>query len=143
MKKEEKSNILILVEKYPELFFKENEKGERVSTLIPSGFPDGWFILVENLCANIDHYQTQRNDQIDRGNIEGEKVNVKVAQIKSKFRGLRFYFDGGDRFVAGMVRFAESMSFRTCMTCGHPASEHSDYAWGTYCDDCFDKRHQK
>ena len=32
---------------------------------------------------------------------------VKIAQIKTKFGGLRFYIDGGDDQVYGMIHFAE------------------------------------
>jgi hypothetical protein len=32
---------------------------------------------------------------------------VTIAQIKSKFGGLRFYVDGADDAVHGMIRFAE------------------------------------
>jgi hypothetical protein len=32
---------------------------------------------------------------------------VKIAQVKSKFGSLRFYIDGGDDAVHGMIRFAE------------------------------------
>jgi len=32
---------------------------------------------------------------------------VKIVQVKSKFGGLRFYIDGGDDYVRGMIRLAE------------------------------------
>ena len=34
---------------------------------------------------------------------------VTIAQVKSKFGGLRFYIDGGDDAVYGMIRFAERL----------------------------------
>jgi hypothetical protein len=33
--------------------------------------------------------------------------SVKIAQIKSKFNSMRFYIDGGDNTVYGMIQFAE------------------------------------
>lgn len=43
---------------------------------------------------------------------------VVAAQIKEKFGGLRFYYEGGDDYVYGLVTFAEIMSESTCEVCG-------------------------
>lgn len=45
---------------------------------------------------------------------------VKIDQIKEKFGGLRFYYFGGDKEVAGMVRFAEYLADQTCEVSGEP-----------------------
>jgi hypothetical protein len=37
---------------------------------------------------------------------------VTIAQVKSKFNSLRFYYDGGDDDIRGMVRFAEILADR-------------------------------
>lgn len=59
---------------------------------------------------------------------------VTASQVKEKFGGLRFYYDGGDDIVSGMVRMAESMSYRTCEECGAPGMSNS-YGWiSTLCD---------
>lgn len=48
-----------------------------------------------------------------------EKVNHVVAtQVKEKFGTLRFYYEGGDDYVRGLVSMAESMSAVTCEVCG-------------------------
>ena len=39
--------------------------------------------------------------------IKKEIADVKIAQIKTKFGGLRFYIDGGDEQIYGMIQFAE------------------------------------
>lgn len=44
---------------------------------------------------------------------------VVAVQVKEKFGTLRFYYDGGDEVVAGMVNMAESMSGLTCEMCGN------------------------
>jgi len=44
---------------------------------------------------------------------------VVATQVKEKFGTLRFYYDGGDSAIDGMVRMAESMSGVTCETCGN------------------------
>lgn len=65
-----------------------------------------------------------------------EKVEwVRVAQIKEKFGGLRFYYDGGDDHIAGLVRMAESWAARTCEKCGNKGS-HRVGGWvRTMCDE--------
>ena len=43
---------------------------------------------------------------------------IRVAQIKEKFGGLRFYYDGGDDQISGMVTMAESWADSSCEKCG-------------------------
>jgi hypothetical protein len=43
---------------------------------------------------------------------------VKIDQIKEKLSELRFYYSGGDKEVAGMVRFAEYLVNQTCEASG-------------------------
>ena len=53
-----------------------------------------------------------------------EAVQQVVAiQVKEKFGTLRFYYEGGDDVVAGMVRMAESMSEVTCEECGNSGTQ--------------------
>lgn len=48
------------------------------------------------------------------------KVNwIEVQQIKEKFGGLRFYYNGGDAHIRGMETMAEVWASRTCETCGN------------------------
>lgn len=49
---------------------------------------------------------------------------VVVTQVKEKFGTLRFYYNGGDDTIRGMVNMADSMSARTCETCGSPGKLH-------------------
>ena len=41
-------------------------------------------------------------------------------QIKEKFGGLRFYYDGGDQYIRGLTNFAEIWAENTCDQCGCP-----------------------
>lgn len=43
---------------------------------------------------------------------------VTITQIKSKFGTLRFYYDGGDKQINGMVSFAERISGTICEVTG-------------------------
>ena len=59
---------------------------------------------------------------------------VVVAQIKEKFGGLRFYYDGGDDEISGMVRMAEVWASHTCDQCGD-LGERRQGGWiRTLCD---------
>ena len=64
-----------------------------------------------------------------------EKVNwIRVEQIKEKFGGLRFYYQGGDDRIEGMVNMAEIWANHTCETCGNKGKRR-DGGWiRTLCD---------
>lgn len=47
-------------------------------------------------------------------------TQVTVDQVKEKFGTLRFYYSGGDEYIAGLVTMAESMSGVTCEECSNP-----------------------
>lgn len=47
---------------------------------------------------------------------------VKIGQIKEKFGTLRFYYDGGDEVIQGMVSFAEALSGNICEMTGEAGS---------------------
>jgi len=103
----------------------------------------GWWPIIEELCAEIDAYTKWRNntraallkDNPYKQKIPKEVTPVKVAQIKEKFGGLRFYYDGGDDEISGMVRMAERWAGRSCETCGKPGRRR-DGGWiRTLCDE--------
>lgn len=63
------------------------------------------------------------------------KVNwIHVEQIKEKFGGLRFYYQGGDDHISGMVTMAEVWAHRTCETCGNKGEQRSGGWIRTLCD---------
>ena len=59
---------------------------------------------------------------------------IRVAQIKEKFGGLRFYYDGGDDHISGMVTMAEVWAGRTCETCGEKGKQRGGGWIRTLCD---------
>lgn len=88
----------------------------------------GWWPILEKLCANIQHH-------IDWKNRESQVVpQVVVAQIKEKFGGLRFYYDGGDEQISGMVRMAEAWADVACEECGAIGTRRSGGWIRTLCD---------
>jgi hypothetical protein len=89
----------------------------------------GWYPILDALCGEIQHYLNWRNAKNE------EVPQVIVQQIKEKFGGLRFYYDGGDEAVHRMVRMAEVWADHTCEVCGNRGHERSGSWIKTLCDD--------
>lgn len=114
---------------YPKIFV--NRAGSPWETLMCFGFEhgDGWYDLIDQMCGVIQSH-------IDWQNRKEEKVKQVVAvQVKEKFGGLRFYYDGGDDFIRGVVAFAEDMSCVICEECGKPGKRRSGGWIRTLCDE--------
>jgi hypothetical protein len=97
-------------EKYPKMFAQPY-----------GGFAigEGWWPIIESLCANIQsHTDWWNKNRETRPVVE----QVVVAQIKEKFGGLRFYYEGGDEQISGMVRMAEAWASHACEECGAPGT---------------------
>lgn len=62
-------------------------------------------------------------------------AQVVAVQVKEKFGTLRFYYNGGDDIVRGMVRMAESMSAVMCEECGAPGRSRRGGWIQTLCDE--------
>lgn len=74
-------------------------------------------------------------DAMENGINLTPKVNwIHVEQIKEKFGGLRFYYQGGDDEISGMVRMAESWANHACETCGNKGERRSGGWIRTLCD---------
>jgi hypothetical protein len=54
---------------------------------------------------------------------------VTIDQIKEKFGQLRFYYEGGDTKIAGMVSFAEYLSSTICQNTGNRATLCKRGSW--------------
>jgi hypothetical protein len=59
---------------------------------------------------------------------------IKVEQIKEKFGGLRFYYQGGDERISGLVDMAETWAGHTCETCGNKGERRTGGWIRTLCD---------
>lgn len=115
-------------EKYPKMF--ANKYG---------GFAigKGWYPVLEKLCANIQQH-------IDWANRESEVVEqVVVEQIKEKFGGLRFYYQGGDEQIHGMVRMAEAFAGSLCEDCGGIGKRRAGGWVRTLCDQHEQERNER
>jgi hypothetical protein len=102
----------------------------------------GWYPILEKLCANIqshiDHVNSNRQRLLakndDHDTIPEECPQVIVAQIKEKFGGLRFYYDGGDEYISGLVSMAESWADVACEECGGIGTQRGGGWVRTLCD---------
>ena len=96
---------------------------------------EGWWLIVDILCMHIQQYINWNDYNADR-DPDGKYTRVEqvvVAQIKEKFGGLRFYYDGGDHYVRGLVDMAEAWAGRTCEVCGEPGTQGGDGWISTLC----------
>lgn len=80
---------------------------------------EGWWPIVESLCSRIQHYLNWINKNHEKHPVVPQVV---VTQIKEKFGGFRFYYDGGDDKIQGMVSMAEAWADHSCEKCGSPGS---------------------
>ncbi len=92
----------------------------------------GWWPILEALCANIQSYTDWWNKNRETRPVVEQVV---VEQIKEKFGGLRFYYQGGDDQISGMVRMAEAWADRHCEECGKPGQKRSGGWIRTLCDE--------
>ncbi|MEW5544394.1 hypothetical protein [Pseudomonas soli] len=73
----------------------------------------GWKIILLALCDTL-------RDHLAR---HPEVTPITVAQIKSKFGELHFFYDGGDAYCRGAVDVATELSLKTCSYCGSPGRQ--------------------
>jgi len=92
----------------------------------------GWYPLLHTLCKLLQSYA------------ENKSLNIRIAQIKEKFGGLRFYYDGADDYAEGLVRMAEAMSWHICEDCGTTESVETKGGWiKTLCESCRRLRNER
>lgn len=120
---------------------RELEEYTKFSNRMHSKFPDmfsypyggfsigpGWYDIVETLCKNIDSHTQQAN-------YKSKVIDpIIVTQIKEKFGSLRFYYNGGDQYIAGLVAMAEAMSKLICEQCGNKGRRTGNRSICTLCD---------
>lgn len=120
-----------LCDKYPELFV--NRHASETETAMCWGFEveDGWYPLIDFLCAKLMYPVTVLRSRIADGRYEGEALEeIKkelaeaekyipvVSQVKEKFAGLRFYVESWTDEQYRMISFVEDLSYHVCEECG-------------------------
>jgi hypothetical protein len=128
-----------LCERYPQIF--RDRDGDPRATLMCFGFDcgDGWYDIIDTLCNNISaHVKYKRQNHKDMPDNQFEEEHgVQAVQVKEKWGGLRFYVNGTDDYVRGLIDMAESMSYRTCERCGNPGQKRTGGWVRTLCDGCY------
>lgn len=99
-----------LVNDYPKIFADRFKSCQETCMCWGFECDDGWFSLINSLCNCIQHYLNQKS----------EIEQVVATQVKEKYGTLRFYFDGGDDYIQGLVSMTEYLSGCTCEVCGNP-----------------------
>jgi hypothetical protein len=126
----------------------EDEKYEQFSTKMEQKYPkmfaepyggfavgSGWWQIIESLCGQIQHHIDWKQEQKEKYNRGEGCAQVVVHQIKEKFGGLRFYYEGGDDAIDGMVRMAECWASHSCEECGNVGHGRSGGWIRTLCDE--------
>ena len=134
-----------LCEKYP-LIFADRHKPKTESVMF-WGFEcgDGWYNIIDAMCAIIQgHINFQNNKRriyLEKNyeDIPDHVPQVVAVQVKEKFGSLRFYYDGGDDYINGVVNMAVIMSEKTCMECGSPGTMRTDGWWHVACEEHYDE----
>jgi hypothetical protein len=146
-----------LCEKYPLIF--RDRHGDMHNTCMCWGFAhgDGWYNIIDSMCARIQGHIDFSYKQIKWAQEWNGRVNdpdhewtaivareertvpeaveqVVATQVKEKFGGLRFYYNGGDDYIRGVVDMAEEMSYCTCEVCGSPGKLRRTGWYHTLCD---------
>ena len=124
-----------LCKKYPLIF--KNRNAPMTETAMCWGFEcgDGWYQVLDSLCNNIQSHIDWQNKNFEKGFAQYKQVPQVIAtQVKEKFGGLRFYYEGGDDIIDGMVRMAESWAANTCEECGAPGKMRHGGWIRTLCD---------
>jgi hypothetical protein len=102
-----------IIAKYPKIFEDYVGNPGKVNWY---GVPDGWLSIVDKLCGAIQNYIDNTTRYSKLGPLKPEQVTC--VQMKEKFGGLRFYTNGHDDIVEGMISMAEHMCNHTCQDCG-------------------------
>lgn len=102
----------------------------------------GWNLILKTLCFNIQHHIDWKQEQKEKYQRGEGCPQVVVDQIKEKFGGLRFYYQGGDEYIQGMVRIAESWASSVCEECGERGKLRPGGWMRTLCDKHEEERQQ-
>jgi hypothetical protein len=101
-----------IIAKYPKIFEDYQGNPGKVNWY---GVPTGWLPIIDKLCGAIQEYIDHHVSYTKDGQYKPNQV--KCSQMKEKFGGLRFYTDGHDEVVDGMIKMAEYWCDHTCQDC--------------------------
>jgi hypothetical protein len=126
-----------LFEKYPKIFQDYEGNRNRVNWY---GVRKGWLHIIDWLCGSIQYYID--NTKIYESGVKEPKSpeQVTCTQMKEKFGGLRFYTNGHDDKIEGMISFAEYLCDNTCDRCSSTENLGITQGWiSVCCKSCAEK----
>jgi hypothetical protein len=78
---------------------------------------------------SIQRYKKEILESTEGREVRDLVPQVVAKQVKEKFGTLRFYYSGGDEYIAGLMQMADSMSSVTCDECGAPGNTGNSGGW--------------
>lgn len=102
-----------IIKKYPKIFQTYEGNPGDVNW---HGVPKGWLPVIDKLCGSIQSYIDNHVTYTKDGKYN--PTQVTCLQMKEKFGGLRFYTNGHDDVIEGMITMAEYICDNTCENCG-------------------------
>ena len=121
--------------RYPKLFKNVTQPDRPMDFFWGCEHEAGWFNIVDSLCKKI----VRHIDWKHRDTPEDERPYPVVQQVKEKFGTLRFYIEGGDEEVFGMIKMAECMSRNVCEITGDIGSSTTPPMWAIRSPECQEK----
>jgi hypothetical protein len=121
-----------IIAKYPKIFEDYQGNPGRVNW---HGVPSGWLPIIDKLCGCIQWYIDHHVSYTKDGQYKPNQVTC--TQMKEKFGGLRFYTNGHDEVIEGMIKMAEHLCDSTCQDCGSEEDLGVTSGWITVlCRNC-------
>jgi hypothetical protein len=135
-----------LFKKYPQIFRQKDLSAQETAMCWGITCGDGWFDLIDDLCSEIqnrvNNVNSNRKYSIKSSSpslipIKTIEFICEATQVKEKFGSLRFYTQGGDDYINGMISLAESLSRKICSQCGNKKNIQQRRGWQhTLCKKC-------
>lgn len=113
-----------IITKYPKIFEDYQGNPGKVNWY---GVPNGWLPIINKLCGCVQSYINNHVSYTKDG--EYKPQQVKCSQMKEKFGGLRFYTDGHDEVIEGIIKMAEYLCDETCQDCGSEEDLGTTSGW--------------
>lgn len=142
-------NRVEIEQRYPRVFGTRKDTDDAggtdadrdLTTLHEWEFGFGWDSLIETLAALIDA-EIERDPKVATGYRTDDGWDMPpfhITQMKEKFGGLRFYYEGGNIRIHGLAEMTEELSKGMCEVCGTIGDQCKNGGWvSTLCPECAD-----
>lgn len=112
---------------------------ESIGGLENGHFPDRPAIVGRYYCNCGDGWLQLIHDLIEELIAAG--WDKQTTQVKEKFGGLRFYINSGSEEIWNIISKYETLSYKTCETCGETGELRNDLGWWrTLCDKHYNEK---